>query len=251
MRSKELNMYTWCDLTDQLPFPIELEQLRKELEQLKDDSWLEHYDVTLSRGWKSIPLVSRQGEATGPESQRAAPYEEMQRTRLCGELPAFSALLDSFKCPHGRIRITRLDPGAGIDKHRDVGHEVANLAFRKVRLHIPIETNPGVYFWIDGEKMHMDAGRLYYVNFSKLHYVKNDGETPRYHLVMDLGVNDWLIDFFPEYSFPAKIEMATNRLLLPFFWYLRRGKVVWTMKFWEHYNGSWLQKTRHRYFPKN
>jgi len=85
-------MYTWCDLTDQLPFPIELEQLRKELEQLKDDSWLEHYDVTLSRGWKSIPLVSRQGEATGPESQRAAPYEEMQRTRLCGELPAFSAL---------------------------------------------------------------------------------------------------------------------------------------------------------------
>ncbi len=88
-------MYTWCDLTDRLSFAIDLEALRKELEQLKDDSWLEHYDVTLSRGWKSIPLVSKQGEASGPESQRAAPYEEMKRTQICDELPAFTALLDS------------------------------------------------------------------------------------------------------------------------------------------------------------
>ena len=44
-------MYTWCDLTKQLPFTINIDELRRELDQLKDDSWLEHYDVTLSRGW--------------------------------------------------------------------------------------------------------------------------------------------------------------------------------------------------------
>ncbi|AHI33268.1 hypothetical protein AU15_15325 [Marinobacter salarius] len=94
-------MYTWCDLTKQLPFAINIDELRRELDQLKDDSWLEHYDVTLSRGWKSIPLVSKNGEASGPESQRAAPYEEMKRTEICADLPAFSSLLDSFHCPQG------------------------------------------------------------------------------------------------------------------------------------------------------
>lgn len=243
-------MYTWCDLTNALPFKIDLDGLKKELDQLKDDSWLEHYDVTLSRGWKSIPLVSRNGEASGPESQRAAPYAEMKRTELSGQLPAFSALLDSFKCPHGRIRITRLDPGAGIDKHRDVAHEVANLAFRKVRLHIPIETNPGVFFWVNGEKIRMEPGRLYYVNFSKLHYVMNEGETPRYHLVMDLGVNAWLWSMFPRPNAADRCQMLFHRLVLPVFWILRRQKVVWTTNFWKHYNGSWIQKARHRYFPK-
>ena len=243
-------MYTWCDLTKQLPFTINIDELRRELDQLKDDSWLEHYDVTLSRGWKSIPLVSKNGEASGPESQRAAPYEEMKRTEICADLPAFSSLLDSFHCPQGRIRITRLDPGSGIDKHRDVGHEVANLAFRKVRLHIPIETNAGVYFWVDGEKIKMDIGRLYYVNFSKLHYVMNEGDSPRYHLVMDLGVNEWLMRFFPKPTFSENTKMTIDRFILPGFWYLRRKKVFWTTKFWEHYNGSWIQKARHRYFPK-
>jgi hypothetical protein len=174
----------------------------------------------------------------------------MKRTEICADLPAFSSLLDSFHCPQGRIRITRLDPGSGIDKHRDIGHEVANLAFRKVRLHIPIETNSSVYFWVDGEKIKMDTGRLYYVNFSKLHYVMNDGDSPRYHLVMDLGVNDWLEQFFPKPSPTDRVEMAFYRVTLPLFWYLRRKKVIWTTKFWQNYNGSWLQRFRHRYFPK-
>jgi len=78
----------------------------------------------------------------------------------------------------------------------------------------------------------------------------NEGDSPRYHLVMDLGVNEWLMRFFPKPTFSENTKMTIDRFILPGFWYLRRKKVFWTTKFWEHYNGSWIQKARHRYFPK-
>src|SRR5581483_1243962 len=104
----------------------------------------------------------------------------------------FTEILNGFKCPHGRIRIMKLMPGCGIGEHRDIDVEVANVAFRKVRLHIPIQTNPDVEFLVDGKRIHMKRGGLYYVNFSKVHSVRNNGQEVRIHLVMDLEINDWL-----------------------------------------------------------
>ncbi|UTA47370.1 aspartyl/asparaginyl beta-hydroxylase domain-containing protein [Simiduia sp. 21SJ11W-1] len=237
----------YYDMTDDFPVKFDVEKLEAELQQLEEGAWLEHYDPTLSRGWKSIPLVSKGGEMVGAESQRVAPYSEMKRTAICEKLPYMTSVLDAFKCQHGRIRITRLDPGAGINMHRDISDEVANIAFKKVRLHIPIRTNPGVYFWVDNEIIRMAPGRLYYVNFSKRHYVRNEGDSPRYHIVMDLEVNDWLAGFFPSPGLVDHIVRAVDRLLLPVQWKLINSKVKASIVFWHYYNGSKLQSLRQRF----
>ena len=91
---------------------------------------------------------------------------------------------------------------------------MANLAFNKVRLHIPIQTNPGVYFYVDDERIHMKLGGLYYVNFSKVHWVKNGGKEVRLHLVLDLEVKgkrvtDYRYKLLPVFSnlLPADPEV--------------------------------------------
>jgi aspartyl/asparaginyl beta-hydroxylase (cupin superfamily) len=140
----------------------------------------------------------------------------------------------------------KLKAGGHVGAHRDVKLEVANFAFGQVRLHIPISTNDQVFFHIGKEKIHMKAGRLYYANFSKLHSVVNGGATTRIHLMLDLLVNDWLAQFFPALTVMEKMHCALQRHTLPLFWALRDARIHSTKAFWKAYNGSKLQKLRHR-----
>ena len=90
-------------------------------------------------------------------------------------------------------RLLNLRRGAAIKADRD-----AELAFEKgeARLHVPIVTNPGVEFVIDGERVVMEAGACWYINANLTHRVANHGDTDRIHLVVDCGVNDWLRERF-------------------------------------------------------
>lgn len=241
-------MYLSHDLTDAFPMKFDVQKMRSELKMLKKQKWLGHYDRTIDRGWNMIPLVSLDGKAVDEESLRNADYSRMKRTEIVNSLPYFQQILDSFKCPQGRIRISKLDPGSRIAAHRDIGHEVANIAFNKVRLHIPIYTNDNLRFIVGGKTIKMEPGRLYYVNFSKVHYVVNDGEKPRIHLILDLEVNEWLRQYFPKHNLLNKIETLTSRMTLPIFWKLRRTNYVVSGCFWKAYNGSLVQRLKKTMF---
>ena len=128
-----------------------------------------------------------------------------------------------------------------INEHRDVGAEVGCVAFGQVRLHVPIITNDRVTFFVGGEKIKMQAGRLYYVNFTKRHYVRNDGSEARIHLVMDLKVNDWLAQYFPPLTHWEHCENAVARKTLPVYWRMRWQRVRLQRQFWKHYEGSRVQ----------
>jgi len=245
-------MKSWIDLTDSFPMKFDVERMRAEYRMLDSDEWLVHYDPTLSREWKAKLLVSIDGKEVDAESQRGTDdYSRMKRTELVDRLPYFREILDAFKCPHGRIRILKLAPGAGIDMHRDIRHEAANFALGKVRLHVPIQTNDKVIFHVGGEEIKMAPGRLYYVNFSKLHYVRNDGTEDRIHLVLDLAVNDWLRAIFPPLSPIEKIDAGFQRVALPVHWKLLHYTHAVKDFAWNTYKDSNLRRLRHRYFPKS
>lgn len=244
-------MKTWIDLTDRFPIKFDVEKMRQEYDLLKDENWLGHYDPTLSREWKAILLVSLNGETVDEESQRGADdYTLMKRTQISSKLPYFSEILDAFQCRQGRVRILKLAPGAGINMHRDIRHEAANIAVGRVRLHIPIYTNDKVTFFVGGEKIKMLPGRLYYVNFSKLHYVRNDGDTDRLHLVLDLEVNDWLRSIFPPMSIVERVEATIFKYLLPLHWDLLKLSQKLKSIVWNLYKDSFVRQLRHKYFPK-
>lgn len=244
-------MRTWIDLTERFPIKFDVERMRQEYALLQDEAWLGHYDPTLSREWKAIMLVSLNGETVDEESQRGADdYTLMKRTQIIEKLPYFREILDSFNCNQGRVRILKLSPGAGINIHRDIRHEAANIAVGRVRLHIPIITNDKVTFFVGGEKIKMVPGRLYYVNFSKLHYVKNEGDADRIHLVLDLEVNDWLASIFPTMTLLEKIEATFYKYALPIHWDLLKVYHKVRGFLWRVYKDSIVRQLRHKYFPK-
>lgn len=237
-------MKTWMDLTEGFPLKFDVERMKADLRKIDEEKLLvDHYDVTLDRGWRAALLVSKHGQMSGRQSQRPSwDFTDFKRTTLLDELPYFREILDFFKCPQGRIRILRLAPGAGIALHRDIGAEVGCLAFKQVRLHVPIITNPKVTFHVGGEVIQMQPGRFYYVNFSKRHFVRNDGDEARYHLVMDLKVNDWLAQFFPPTSAWEELEFLVARITWPPAWRIRslyNRAFDWT---WTRYDGSWSQQ---------
>jgi quercetin dioxygenase-like cupin family protein len=233
-------MRTWLELTEGFPIRFDVQRMKADLERFHNsDAWLSHYDRGLSQGWRVIMLRSRNGDVSGPESQRPSwDYCDYRRTPYVDQLPYFREIMDQLKCPQGRMRISRLTPGAVINAHYDVGAAVSCLAFGQVRLHVPIVTNDRVTFFVGGEELRMQAGRLYYVNFSKRHSVRNDGDQARIHLVMDLKVNDWLAQYFPRPTAWEQLEFAAVRALWPNFWRVRRWHVNATRVFWKYYEGS-------------
>lgn len=244
-------MYQFYDLTDRFPMKFDLARMREELKTLEGENWLSHYDAALADGWTTIPLVTHDGSTTDEKSQLIGKWGQYKQTIYIEKLPYFEEILQAFHCPHGRVRIMNLLPGTIIREHRDTFEEVSDYAFGQVRLHIPIITNDKVIFTVGGKKYHLQEGHLYYVNFSKKHYVRNDGDTGRTHLVLDLQVNDFLRKVFPPVTPLQTIEMFLARTLLPIFlWAPMRIRSRSISEFWRFYEGSSLQRLRHRFFPK-
>ncbi len=244
-------MYVFSNLTDRLPIDIDVDKMKEEVTLLESENWISHYDVQLADGWTTIPLVSHDGTCDSIDSQRIGQFGNYKPTKFMEMAPYIATVVNAFKCPHGRIRIMKLLPGTIIREHRDTYEEVSDISFGQVRLHIPIKTNEKVIFTVGGKNYHLQEGQLIYINFSQKHYVRNDGNEERVHLVLDLQVNDFVRGLFPPMSFPQKMEMALNRLLIPIIVWMplkirKRAKTV----FWDCYNGSALQNLRHRWFPK-
>lgn len=243
-------MFDYMDLTDRFPFEIDLDRMRSELELLKGENWLSHYDVGLADGWTTIPLVSRDGSAVNEHSQKVGKWGEYKETQYLENLPYFKEVLSEFKCPHGRIRIMNLLPGTEIKEHRDAYEEVSDLAFNQVRLHIPIITNEHVIFTLNKKNYHLPEGKLIYLNFSKKHFVKNDGNESRVHLVLDLKVNDWLLGVFPKLTRFNRFENTMARTLRPIHWRLISLSKKPGRLFWAWYMQSKIRTLRHKFFPK-
>ena len=87
----------------------------------------------------------------------------------------------------------RLGPGASVKEHVDPDLDVAQGA---VRFHIPIATNPHVRFVLNGRRVVMEPGSVWYLRLSDPHSVANDGATERVHLVVDALVNPWVEALF-------------------------------------------------------
>ena len=87
----------------------------------------------------------------------------------------------------------RLAPGSIIKEHHD-----NDLSFEQgmVRIHIPVVTNDGVDFRLNGLRCVMAAGSSWYLRLSDPHSVANRGTADRVHLVIDAAVNDWVAGLF-------------------------------------------------------
>ncbi|MDO8876096.1 MAG: aspartyl/asparaginyl beta-hydroxylase domain-containing protein [Pseudolabrys sp.] len=182
---------------DRLRLPLEFDpaRLAADLAALSAGSWIAHFVTQNYDGdWSVIPLRGPAGARHPVQMIYSDPAcAEYQDTPWLAAAPYLREVLAALACPLQAVRLMRLSPGSFIKEHRD--HD---LAFEDgtVRLHIPVTTNDGVDFRLNGVRCVMAAGSAWYLRLSDPHKVANRGDSDRVHLVIDATVNGWVQALF-------------------------------------------------------
>jgi hypothetical protein len=156
-----------------LPLRFDSTQLLIEARQFLDSEWQRH--PTGFDGNSAIRLISIDGR----EDDGFA--GEMKPTPQLARCPYIAQTLAHFGQVWSRSRLMRLAPGARVPAHSDVNYHW----FHRVRVHIPIQTDPLVKFTSGGETVHMAAGEAWIFDNWKPHEVDNGSSQERIHLVAD------------------------------------------------------------------
>jgi hypothetical protein len=157
----------------QLPIRFDAERLAAEIAALPTDAWTPHPNGF--PGNDAVRLVTPEGKDSDRLFGPMAPTEQL---KAC---PYIVDIMADLGAVWGRSRLMGLGPGADVPPHVDI-----NYYWRThVRIHIPIVTNPGVEFTVDGETRHLAAGECWALDTFRSHTVSNRGEERRVHLVLD------------------------------------------------------------------
>lgn len=164
---------------------------------LARSEWIAHFVQSNYDGdWSAIPLRAKAG-ATHPVATLASDpaADDHADTPILDACPAIRAALTAFRAPLASVRLMRLGPTSRIREHRD-----RDLSFEDgmVRLHVPLLTHPDVVFMLNGRRIAMEAGSVWYLRLSDPHAVENPGPGERVHLVIDAKVGAEIATLFAE-----------------------------------------------------
>lgn len=175
----------------QLPKLFDAKMLQADLEKIMSDEWINHFRGDHYEGsWSVAPLRSVGGHPAIIYSTPAGSLPDFYKsTPILERCPAFQAVINWFQCQVNGARLMCLDAGSQILEHTD---EMEAGDVSELRIHVPISTNPQVEFWVNSQLLPLREGEIWYADFNTPHSVKNEGITPRIHLVLDCTPNDWL-----------------------------------------------------------
>ncbi len=190
----------------QLPLTFDAQRLAQDLAVCESDHWTQHFNQRDYAGeWTGVALRSTTGKASDIYANPSEPAtgNPYTNTPLLAQCPYFQEILDQFQCEKETIRLLSLAPGSEIREHRDMG---LSYEYGVFRIHIPIETDAGVRFRVDGSDLPMAAGECWYANFDLPHSVLHKGTKRRVHLIIDGQRNDWSDELFRRagYNFEAE-----------------------------------------------
>jgi hypothetical protein len=176
-----------------LPLHFDPQALKKDLARLVDVEWIDHFVAQNYEGsWAVIPLRGPKGAEHPVIMIYSDPTcAEFVDTPFLSACPYFRDVLSSFRCPVNAARLMRLTPDSVIKEHTDYD---LSLEDGDARLHVPVTTNSGVEFRLNGRLVDMQEGDCWYLRLSDPHSVVNRGKEDRVHLVIDVAVNEWLTD---------------------------------------------------------
>jgi hypothetical protein len=132
-------------------------------------------------------LFNRSGDTSDTTSDHSHSTE--------GKAFAFPALTSLHRLFHAfeprvlNFRLNGLRTGSGLSPHEETiehGDEV------RLRFHLPIFTTPRASVLLDERKYRLAAGNIYFFNNGCVHAAQNEAEEPRFHLVWDMFLDEWL-----------------------------------------------------------
>ena len=126
-------------------------------------------------GNSAVALLSRDGRDNDDFEGRMSETPHLQ---AC---PYVRQVIASFGEVFGRSRLMKLAAGAEVSPHVDFNYHW----YTRVRIHIPVITNPQVTFYCGNQGVHMRAGESWIFNSWYRHRVTNESNEDRVHLVID------------------------------------------------------------------
>lgn len=166
----------------QLPVSFDAAALEAEVGSIEESQWRPHPQGYA--GNDALTLVTTGGD---PDSDAIA--GAMRPTRHLQRCPYLQQVLASIGATWGRTRLMRLSGQAEVSPHIDV-----NYYWReRLRVHVPIVTQPTVRFTCGDAQINMRAGECWIFDTWRMHNVVNDHALPRIHLVADTvgGLGFW------------------------------------------------------------
>ncbi|MGE5626404.1 MAG: sulfotransferase [Bacillota bacterium] len=156
-----------------LPLRFDAARLREEVSRIPESDWRAHPQGFA--GNTALVLVSHGGKENDDTVGAMAPAPRLAR---CAYL---RQVMGSFQTVIGRSRLMRLEPGAEVTPHTDIDFYWRD----RIRIHVPIVTDPSVRFNCHGVEIHMAEGEAWIFDNWRPHHVINGSGIRRVHLVMD------------------------------------------------------------------
>ena len=135
---------------------------------------------------RALLLKYKSTAATGPGF---VDYEKNDVETLNKLKPFLDVIISDAKNFYGyenlkltNIVFTELRRGGIIPEHTDGG----GMLTTHHRIHIPLVSDPAVKFTIDHKDYYLEPGHGYEINNQLLHEVKNESNTARIHMIIDL-----------------------------------------------------------------
>lgn len=116
------------------------------------------------------------------------------------EYASLQRFFNAFQSRALNFRLNGLMPKSGLSPHEE---NIVHGEKLRVRLHLPIITNPQAQVMLDGEQFHLQPGIVYFFNNGCVHGAGNDGEKARYHLVWDMFFDEWIEENIFNLNSPA------------------------------------------------
>ena len=162
--------------TEFIPLQLRFDapRLAEEIAQLPERAWRPHPQGY--PGNTALPLVSAYGDPANNDTK--GPMRPTPWLRQC---PYIQQVLASLDTVIGRTRLMRIDGNAEATRHVDTNY----YWLQRLRVHIPIVTDPAVRFLCGEKSIHMAAGETWVFDTSQMHNVINPNPTRRIHLVVD------------------------------------------------------------------
>ena len=180
------------DVAVRLPRSYDPDRLVRDLEAVKHISLAAQPGPYHNGEWRGIALHAQGGRQSAHPGY--AGLDGYAPTEALDHAPYLAEILAGIPSPKRVVRLLTLPPGVEIEEHTDAW---ANWQCGTLRLHAPIVTHPDVVFMIDGERIEMPVGELWWGDFSRPHSVLNESPITRVHMVIDLEIDAFALDLFP------------------------------------------------------
>ena len=187
-----------------LPFQFDADRMAAEARRFAPDRWMAHPNRL--PGNSAIALISSNG---GDNDSFAG---EKKPTPHLGECEYLRQVMASFGEVLSRSRLMKLDARSELNLHVDFNYHW----FSRVRIHIPVVTDPSVIFHCGPTSLHMRPGECWIFDSWRRHRVVNPSARDRIHLVIDTSGSSRFWDLVRSVEGGDPSDTAANAAYVPF-----------------------------------